>query len=226
MEEAAVKADATAEAFADIPAEKAGVASEASVKGAAEVQPVGEVFADPTDDATKSDGDKAAGPEKGGEDAAPVEYEAFKMPEGYRAGEGSEARMVSFIAEAHAEKLTQEQAQLRLNSLLRWKGDLERNAHSYWQAKNAEWTAAAKAAGLLTPETMKLCRAGLRGLDPTGSFARELSVVHMDKHPVILSVFSAFGKTVSSPSSIPTSGVHGTDKKPAADILYPNQGRV
>ena len=211
--------EATGEAFATT--EDAGPTSQgqASTNGTEAGGDTSAFHLDGQDGDTNSDAD--AGSEKEGEDqgGAPEKYEDFTLPEGWTLPEDRRDAFASVAKEAN---LNQAQAQKIVDLYVKTvEGDVKARQDG-WASISQEWTQASKTAGLLKPDVMSHAQTALKDVDKDGSLGRVLFSLGLDKHPGILRVFEAYGKSISSPTSIPTGGTAGDGKADRSAILYPN----
>lgn len=198
----------------------AGVTPSEAFKG--EGKPSEETTEPKEGDETTSKADEKPSSEQEGKTAAPESYEDFTLPEGVAPDEGE---MAHFVEQAKAEGLTQEQAQSRLDMLLDWKQRADEKAFQYWESQSKEWIQQSKARGLFNGETLAAAQKGLKLLDDAdGSFGKLLSQINVDKHPVMIAVFAAYG-AARSEGDLDTSSGAVTQRRDAADVLFGNSSK-
>ena len=221
-EQQATEVSETAEAFSDesVDTDVVGVEETAAPEQAggsqASEEPSG--FADVNEESAETTDEASE------QDSSPEEYSAFDLPDGVDLGGD---RLDAFSSWAKSAELSQGQAQSAVDLYIKLAQQDHAKAEADWKNLAAEWTANSKSAGHLSNTAMAEARAGLRSVDPDGSLGRVLEQAALDRHPAMLAVFRAYGRSVSSPADVPTAQTMGSPRVvDHAERLYPQQQKT
>jgi hypothetical protein len=190
--------------------------------------------------AKKEAEDKAKDPnkDKAKKDGAPEKYEPFKMPEGIKV---DEAALGKFTPIAQELGLTQEGAQKLMDLWVEARTNDIKGSNETWSKMRSEWRDKAKAdpvfGGAKFDESVGFAKKAIDALSQvedgkggatTDPGLREaLEITGSGDHPAIVRAFATIGKLLSEDKIVfKGAGAPNTPaSKPAADRMYPNQGK-
>lgn len=159
---------------------------------------------------------------KADDKTGPVEYAAFKFPEGAQV---DETRLNDFKAFAKSNNLNQEQAQAFIDRQLADNTQAEGARVERFKAQRSEWKGTLKAdkewGGDKLPQTEALARKGIAEYG-TPELKDLLNRTGFGDFPGLVIAFAKIGKTLSE-DAIRTGSAAKAATKSAASALYPTQ---
>lgn len=155
-------------------------------------------------------------------DDAPIEYEAFKVPEGFEVNEDVQKDLIDF---AHEKRLSQEEAQKLADMNTKAAQDAVNEMYGKWEGIQKDWRNAAKAdkeyGGEDFDKNLGLAKRALKEYG-TPELAEAVELTGMGNHPELVRFLVRVGKTLSE-DNVMNEGGAITSTEQLAKRLFPNQ---
>lgn len=187
-------------------------------------QPPADPNAKPAETEAKADGEKKEGEgDKKPDDAKPIEYGEFKLPDGVKV---DEAALTSFKAISQEARVPPEVAQKYVDLYAEKVKEIGEAPYKEWAKTQEGWVKDVKADPEIGGDKLQgaLADAG-RALDMFGGpkLREALTFTGAGNHPEMLRAFARIGKAIGPDNHIAAGG--SAPARSAADVLYPSMNK-